>query len=283
MSLILAIAAYLPVWHTAQEVGSLFWCHEVVSLQFTHVRYFACRCRLQSLWVDCSIVTLHCVTLTKTWQQIFKGSVTVVGILPDVTVERRHVWQICAELCPHAPFVTPLRSRGHFRYDVERAKRFVNVHLHYIISNMAKIRKISSFPLLEKFLRTPMLVTWSCFKILAFFRRDLVVSYLQIQQRKNLWIIEILINYYSTLQYSKFRDLKPSKPRRDLKPLRPRLAKNGSRDESRDRDQVSRLHHWEVTHGVSDSWATCPTLLRGIWARSRRTGFCCWSWLSAHS
>jgi len=49
MSLIPAIAVYLYVWHTAQEVGSLFWCHEVVSLQFTHVRYFACRCRLQKL------------------------------------------------------------------------------------------------------------------------------------------------------------------------------------------------------------------------------------------
>ena len=91
ISLILAIAVYLPAWHTAQEIGSLFWCHEVVSLQFTHVRYFACRCRLQSLWADCSIVTLYCVTMT--WQQIFKGSVTVVGVVPHVTVESRHLWQ----------------------------------------------------------------------------------------------------------------------------------------------------------------------------------------------
>ena len=29
----------------------------------------------------------------------------------------------------------------------------------------------------------------------------------------------------------------------------------------------------EVTQGVGDTWATCPTLLRGIWARSRRAGF----------
>jgi len=28
-----------------------------------------------------------------TCQQIFKGSVTVVGVLPRVTVERRHLWQ----------------------------------------------------------------------------------------------------------------------------------------------------------------------------------------------
>ena len=38
----------------------------------------------------------------------------------------------------------------------------------------------------------------------------------------------------------------------------------------------------EVTQGVGCTWATCPTLLRGIWARSRRAGFRCWSWLSAH-
>ena len=37
ISIILAVAVYLPVWHTAQELGSLFWCHAVVSLQFTHV------------------------------------------------------------------------------------------------------------------------------------------------------------------------------------------------------------------------------------------------------
>jgi len=39
----------------------------------------------------CSIVTLYFVTIT--WQQIFKGSVTVVGVLPHVTVERRRLWQ----------------------------------------------------------------------------------------------------------------------------------------------------------------------------------------------
>ena len=43
-----------------------------------------------------------------------------------------------------APLVTPLCSRGHFRYGVERAKRFVNVHLHCIVSNMERISKISS-------------------------------------------------------------------------------------------------------------------------------------------
>jgi len=63
------------------------------------------------------------------------------------------------------------------------------------------------------------------FKFLAFFRRVLVVSYRKIQYTKNRWIIEILINHF--FQYSKFRDLKPPRPRRDLKPSRPRLAKMG--------------------------------------------------------
>jgi len=37
----------------------------------------------------------------------------------------------------------------------------------------------------------------------------------------------------------------------------------------------------EVTQGVSDTWATCLTLLQGIWVWSRRTGFCCCGWLLA--
>jgi len=38
------------------------------------------------------------------------------------------------------------------------------------------------------------------------------------------------------------RDRNPSRPR----PSRPRLQKTGSRDTSRDQDQVSRLHHWLI-------------------------------------
>jgi len=33
----------------------------------------------------------YCVTIT--WQQIFKGSVKVVGVLPHVSVERTHLWK----------------------------------------------------------------------------------------------------------------------------------------------------------------------------------------------
>ena len=39
---------------------------------------------------------------------------------------------------------------------VEREKRFVNVHLHFIVNNLKRISKISTLPPLEKFLRAPM-------------------------------------------------------------------------------------------------------------------------------
>ena len=93
ISWILAIAVYLSVWHTAQEVGSLFWCLEVMSLQFTHVRYFACRYRLQSLWADFSIVTLCCVTIT--WQQIFKGSDSNAILQTKTAFKTIHWLKIC--------------------------------------------------------------------------------------------------------------------------------------------------------------------------------------------
>ena len=62
-----------------------------MGLQFTHVRSFACRGRLRNLLADCSTVGPSCVTIK--WPQIFKDSlqVTVVGVFPHVTVERRHL------------------------------------------------------------------------------------------------------------------------------------------------------------------------------------------------
>jgi len=42
--------------HTAQKPGSLFWCHALMTLKFTHVRSFACRGRLRNLQADCSTV-----------------------------------------------------------------------------------------------------------------------------------------------------------------------------------------------------------------------------------
>jgi len=50
----------------------------------------------------------------------------------------------------------------YFLRDVERVKRFVNVHLHCIISNLKFISKILTLLPLEKFLRTPMVVSSTC-------------------------------------------------------------------------------------------------------------------------
>ena len=79
------------------------------------------------------------------------------------------------------------------------------------------------------------------FKICAFcrifFRRVLVVSYLKIQQTKNRWIIEILINHF-------FAIFKVSRPETFETETRPETFETETRkNESRDRDQVSRLHH----------------------------------------
>jgi len=68
---------------------------------------------------------------------------------------RPHSDSAPGELCPLSPLVTPLLSRGHFRYGVERAKRFVNVHWHRIVSNMESISKISSLPPWKRFCGRP--------------------------------------------------------------------------------------------------------------------------------
>jgi len=47
----------------------------------------------------------------------------------------------------------------HFLCDVERLKRFVNVRVHCIVSNLKKMSKISTYTLPQKFLRTPMWLT----------------------------------------------------------------------------------------------------------------------------
>ena len=66
------------------------------------------------------------------------------------------------------------------------------------------------------------------FRFLAFFRRVLVVSYLQIQQTKNRWIIEISINHF-------FAIFKVSRPETFESETRPdtfetETRENGSRD-----------------------------------------------------
>jgi len=68
-----------------------------MSLQFTHVPYFACRGWLRKSRADCSTVGLHCVTIT--WQQIFKISlyIAVAGVLLHEAVERTHLGRYCSE------------------------------------------------------------------------------------------------------------------------------------------------------------------------------------------
>jgi len=46
---------------TAQEPGSLYRCHAVMSLQFTRVRSFSCRGSLWNWQADYFIVGLYCV------------------------------------------------------------------------------------------------------------------------------------------------------------------------------------------------------------------------------
>ena len=140
---------------------------------------------------------------------------------------------------PLSPLVTPLCNRGHFHYCVERTKRFVNVSLHCIVSSMERISKISSLPFHGKISADACASDLNFFEFLAFFRRVLVVSYLQTQQTKNLWIIEILINHI-------FAIFKVSRPEAFETKMRPETfetetRKNGSRDSSR--DLVSRLYH----------------------------------------
>jgi len=51
--------------------GDFGW-YAILSLQFTRVRYIACRGRLRNLGADSSKIGLHCVTVT--WQQRFNSS-----------------------------------------------------------------------------------------------------------------------------------------------------------------------------------------------------------------
>ena len=67
--LIVAMTVYLPVYdtdnHTAQEPGSLFWCHATMSFKLARALSFTCWSRLRNLLADCSTVGLYCATLTR--------------------------------------------------------------------------------------------------------------------------------------------------------------------------------------------------------------------------
>jgi len=61
----------------------LFWCHAVMSLQFTHVPLPTCIGRLRNLRADCSTIGLYCATITL--QQNFKSSLQVAVLLVGVS------------------------------------------------------------------------------------------------------------------------------------------------------------------------------------------------------
>jgi len=89
LDLILAITAYLPVWHTLHKSQ----VHSSGVMQWWAFNSLVCSAflaELRNLRAD-STVCLHCVTVTR--QQIFNGllQVAVVAILPHATAERKHL------------------------------------------------------------------------------------------------------------------------------------------------------------------------------------------------
>jgi len=78
---------------SALEPGSLFWCHAVMSLQFTHVHFFACRGRLPKLAIGlfCCWVLLRNNHMAANLQTFNSSFGSVVGVLPHVTVELRRL------------------------------------------------------------------------------------------------------------------------------------------------------------------------------------------------
>jgi len=66
-----------------------------MSLQFTKSASLPAEARLQNSAANCSTIGLCCVTIT--WQQIFEDAlqVTVVRVLPNVTIEHRQFGRKC--------------------------------------------------------------------------------------------------------------------------------------------------------------------------------------------
>jgi len=88
-----------------------------------------------------------------------------------------------------------------------------------------------------------------CFWLVDMFWLFLTCKY----NNKNIWIIEIVLNHF-------FAIFKVARP--ETFETKTETRKNGSRDEPRDRDQVSRLHHW-LQHSHCDStWRGLRTICR---------------------
>jgi len=52
-------------------------------------------------------------------------------------------------------------NTGHYPCGVESIKRFLNVHLHCVVSNLKMISTIRRCPFMEKFLQPPMAITYN--------------------------------------------------------------------------------------------------------------------------
>ena len=102
--------------------------------------------RFTSSYGNRRFATCYCWTQTASVENAVRHAVTADSgelrsfVLPEKKRERKG--SIAAPT--KRDFCDSCRSRGHFRYDVNRAKRFVNVNLDCVISNP------------EKVLRTPM-------------------------------------------------------------------------------------------------------------------------------
>jgi len=60
----LQMTVYLSIWHShCTRARFTVWCDAVMSLQFTHVHSFACRCKLRNWKADCFTVGLYCITI----------------------------------------------------------------------------------------------------------------------------------------------------------------------------------------------------------------------------
>jgi len=114
-----------------------------MSLQFTHVRSFACRGRLHSY--ERIVLSSVFIAQQQRGTKSSKVHVTVVCVLPHLTVEHRHLWQKMQRDC-YTSFSLRFRKGKAF---CERA-----FALHRQQPEKDK-QNVSVAPL-EKFLRTPL-------------------------------------------------------------------------------------------------------------------------------
>jgi len=133
-----------------------------------YIRYIVCKGRLRNLRADSSKIGLYCVTIPG--QQRFASSYGSKGFC--------RMWLLNADICGRkcsetmtashvvlygvkrstaaneAHLLECCRNMGHFVCGAERVKRYVNVHLQCMVSNLKTTNKMSTLPSLAKILRT---------------------------------------------------------------------------------------------------------------------------------